>query len=213
LSANPLTAVLGGLAGVLNRNVAQSGRASALAAQLDGRVLALVLEGLSLTLYFRVHDGRISIDTVHTDAPDASLAGTPIALLSLAGPGAEDRVRGSSIRITGDAEVAQRFRDLLAQSRPDFEEELSRLIGDVGAHQVAGFARSFFGWGRKAADSFATNVAEYLQEEGRDVPARVEIEEFLEAVDDLRGATDRLEARLQRLETRRARGPGSTSDQ
>ena len=39
---------------------------------------------------------------------------------------------------------------------------------------------------------FSANVAEYLQEEGRDVPSRVEVEEFLEAVDHLREATDRL---------------------
>ena len=41
-------------------------------------------------------------------------------------------------------------------------------------------------------------MAEYLQEEGRDVPTRVEVEEFLEAVDQLREAADRLEARLAR---------------
>jgi ubiquinone biosynthesis protein UbiJ len=45
-------------------------------------------------------------------------------------------------------------------------------------------------------------VAEYLQEEGRDVPTRVEVEEFLEAVDQLREATDRLDARLSRAESR-----------
>ena len=63
-------------------------------------------------------------------------------------------------------------------------------------------SRSVFDWGRKAADSFSTNVAEYLQEEGRDVPSRVEVEEFLEAVDQLREATDRLDARLSRAESR-----------
>ena len=50
-----------------------------------------------------------------------------------------------------------------------------------------------------------TNVVEFLQEEGRDVPTRVEVEEFLEGVDHLRDDADRLEARLTRLEaTRRA---------
>ena len=92
----------------------------------------------------------------------------------MVGPGAEERLRGSGIRIAGDAEVAQRFRELLQQAQPDFEEELSRVIGDVAAHQLANFARGFFDWGRKAADSLSMNVAEYLQEEGRDVPTRVE---------------------------------------
>jgi ubiquinone biosynthesis protein UbiJ len=202
LSANPANAIFDRLSALLNRNVAQSERASALAQQLEGRALALVLEGTPITLFFRVADGRIAIDTRDAGESDATLSGSPISLLSLVGPGAEDRLRGSSIRIAGDAEVAQRFRDVLQHARPDFEEELSRVVGDVAAHQVANIARGFFDWGRKAADSFSTNVAEYLQEEGRDVPSRVEVEEFLEAVDHLREATDRLDARLSRAESR-----------
>ena len=46
------------------------------------------------------------------------------------------------------------------------------------------------------------NVAEYLQEEGRDVPSRTEAEEFLHGVDRLRDDVDRLEARLTLLEAR-----------
>jgi ubiquinone biosynthesis accessory factor UbiJ len=201
LSASPLQPLLEKLAAVLNRNVAQSNRASALTAQLDGRTLSLVLEGTPLTLHFRVADGRIAIDSGQPGDADASLSGSPLALLSLAGPGAEDRLRGSSIRIAGDAEVAQRFRDLLQQAQPDFEEELSRVVGDVAAHRVAGLARDIFDWGRKAAGSLSTSVAEYLQEESRDLPTRVEVEEFLEAVDRLRESADRLEARLARLES------------
>jgi ubiquinone biosynthesis protein UbiJ len=206
LSANPVAAIFHRLSTMLNRNVAQSERASVLAQQLEGRALSLVFEGTPITLFFRVTDGRIAIDTRDAGEADATLSGSPISLLSLVGPGAEDRLRGSSIRIAGDAEVAQRFRDLLQHAQPDFEEELSRVVGDVAAHQVANIARSFFDWGRKAADSFSSNVAEYLQEEGRDVPARVEVEEFLEAVDQLREATDRLDARLSRIESRAKSG-------
>jgi len=201
LSASPLQPLLERLAAVLNRNVAQSNRASALTAQLDGRTLSLVLEGTPLTLYFRVADGRIAIDSGQPGDADASLSGSPLALLSLAGPGAEDRLRGSAIRIAGDAEVAQRFRDLLQQAQPDFEEELSRVVGDVAAHRVAGLARGLLDWGRKAAGSLSTSVAEYLQEESRDLPTRIEVEEFLEAVDRLRESADRFEARLARLES------------
>jgi ubiquinone biosynthesis protein UbiJ len=203
LSANPVGVLFAQLNAAMNRNVTQSGRATAIAQQLEGRALALEFAGTPVTLLFRVADGRIAIGLRGDgDAADATLTGSPLSLLSMVGPDAEERFRGSSIRIAGDAEVAQRFRDLLQQAQPDLEEELSRVVGDVAAHQVASFARGFFDWGRKAADSFSANVAEYLQEEGRDVPARVEVEEFLESVDQLREATDRLEARLARLESR-----------
>lgn len=202
MSANPANVIFDRLSALLNRNVAQSERASALARQLDGRGLSLVFEGTSMAFFFRVAEGRVTLDTRNSGEVDATLSGSPLSLLSLVGPGAEDRLRGSSIRIAGDAEVAQRFRDLLQLAQPDFEEELSRVVGDVAAHQVANVVRNVFDWGRKAADSFSTNVAEYLQEEGRDVPSRVEVEEFLEAVDQLREATDRLDARLSRAESR-----------
>jgi len=191
------------LESVLNRNIAQSRQAKSLLRQLDGKVLALKAHGTPLELYFRASEGRMQIVTRHEGALDASLSGTPLALLSLVGPDAEKRLRGRNVRIEGDAEAAQKFRDLFRHAQPDFEEELSRVVGDVAAHQLAGVARGFLDWGRKASAAVASNVAEYLQEEGRDVPSRVEVEEFLAGVDELRESTDRCDARLARLEAKR----------
>jgi ubiquinone biosynthesis protein UbiJ len=203
LSGSPASFVLERVAALLNRNVRDSARARALATELDGRTLELIIEGTPVTLYFIVRDGAIAIDTQRPEnapAVDASLSGTPLALLKLIGPDPDQRGRGTGLRVTGDAEMAQRFRDLLSNAQPDAEEELARLIGDVAAHQVASVARGFLAWGRMAADSLGTNVAEYLQQEGRDVPTRTELDEFLRSVDDLREATDRFEARLARVE-------------
>lgn len=188
------------LESVLNRNVADSRKAQALCRQLDGRVMSLTVQGTPLAFYFRAEGGRIALVPRHDGAADASLSGTPVALLALAGPKAEGALRGGGVRIEGDAEVAQKFRELLSQAQPDFEEELARVVGDVAARRVANVARGFLDWGRKASESLATNVVEYLQEEGRDLPTRVEVEEFLAGVDRLRDDTERLEARLARVE-------------
>lgn len=186
---------------IFNRNIADSNEAQRLCQQLDGRALSLDVKGTSLKFYLAVRKGSIALDTRHEGTTDANLTATPVALLALAGSGAERGLRGGAVHIEGDAEIAQNFRSLLTQVQPDFEEELSRVIGDVAAHQLANFARGFLDWGRRATESMASNVAEYLQEEGRDVPTRVEVDEFLEAVDRLREDTDRLEARLGRLES------------
>jgi ubiquinone biosynthesis protein UbiJ len=197
--------VLDRLEAILNRNVADSRRAQALARQLDGRVVSLVVEGTPLAIFLRATGGRLALAPRHDGVADATISGTPIALLALAGRRAEGALRGGGVRIEGDAEVAQRFRELLTEAQPDFEEELSRVIGDVAARQVANFARGFLDWGRRASGSFAGSVAEYLQEEGRDLPTRTEVEEYLAGVDRLRDDVERLEARLSRLETRVAR--------
>jgi ubiquinone biosynthesis protein UbiJ len=46
------------------------------------------------------------------------------------------------------------------------------------------------------------NIAEYLQEESRDLVNRHELDEFLRGVDTARDTIDRVEARLSRLEHR-----------
>lgn len=184
---------------VLNRNIANSAAARRLCKQLEGKVLALHITGLPLSLFFRSEGERMSIDTADTEAPAASLSGTPLALLRLASQTSEAAIRGGAIHIQGDAEVAQAFSELLKQAQPDLEEELSRVIGDVAAHQVGNAARAALGFGRRAVDTFTQNVAEYLQEEGRDLPSRTEADEFIANVDKLRDDVARLEARLALL--------------
>jgi ubiquinone biosynthesis accessory factor UbiJ len=188
---------------VLNRNVAGSRRAQELTRRLDGRALELELSGTPLRIFLEIGDGRIAL-TERRDSPaDARLAGTPLSLLALAGPEADGRLRSGKVRIEGDAEIAQAFRELLEHTQPDLEEELAQVVGDVAARRVANLARGMLDFGRRATDSLATSAAEYLQEEGRDVPVRLEVEEFLRDVDLLRDDVERLEARLARLAPRR----------
>jgi ubiquinone biosynthesis protein UbiJ len=88
---------------------------------------------------------------------------------------------------------------LLKAAQPDIEEELSRLIGDVAAHQVGKLARGALSFGKGLGDTFAQNVAEYLQEESRDAVTRIEVDEFVSAVDKLRDDVERAEARMNRI--------------
>jgi ubiquinone biosynthesis protein UbiJ len=191
------------LESLLNRNIAASSAARALCRRLDGKVMALHVEGMPLSIYFKSNGEQMSLDTQHEGTPNATLSGTPLSLLRMAGPAPEAALRTGSVHIHGDAEIAQTFSELLKQARPDLEEELSRVIGDVAAHQVGDMARSALGFARRAADTFAQNVSEYLQEEGRDAPSRTEADEFITGVDKLRDDVDRLEARLSLLERKR----------
>ena len=191
--------LLARLQDVLNRNVAGSRRAQELTRRLESRALELEVTNTSLKIFMEARDGRIVLAERRDTPADARLAGTPLALLALAGPEAEGRLRSGKVRIEGDAEIAQAFRELLEHTRPDLEEELSQIVGDVTAHRVANLAREVLAFGRRATDSLATSAAEYLQEEGRDVPARIEVEEFLRGVDQLRDDVERLEARITRL--------------
>lgn len=197
MDSDPLLAPLEAL---LNRNVAGSAEARALAAGLEGRSLALCLAPTPIRIVLSVSGGRLRAAMAGTEGPDASIEGTPLALAMLARAGGTPVGRMSGVRISGDAETAQSFHRLLAATRPDLEEELSRLTGDVVAHRVADAARAAFDFGRRALDTFTQNVGEYLTEESRDLPTRTEADGFLAGVDRLREDVDRLEARIRLLE-------------
>jgi ubiquinone biosynthesis protein UbiJ len=187
------------IATVLNRGVAASTRAQDLCQRLEGRTLAVRVDGMSVHVVARVTASQITLVSAGEIAPDSTVSGTPLSLLALAGPDGQRRLRSGAVTVSGDAEIAQSFHELLRAARPDLEEELSRLVGDVAAHQIGNLVRSASGWGRKTAQTFAANVSEYLQEESRDLVTRPEIEEFLAGVDELRESADRLQARIGRL--------------
>jgi ubiquinone biosynthesis protein UbiJ len=191
------------LESVLNRNIAASAAARSACRKLNGKALALHLvstpQNVLLRLQLRCEDEHVSVSTTESLTADATLIGTPLAFFSMVNAPPENAMRSGAIRIEGDAEVAQAFRDLLKAARPDVEEELSRIIGDVGAHQLGNFARGAIKFGQRVANTFAQNVAEYLQEETRDVVGRIELDEFTHEVDRLRDDVERLEARMKSL--------------
>jgi ubiquinone biosynthesis protein UbiJ len=192
------------LENVLNRGLPRSPRAQQLCAELAGRSVAIAIAGRSrrvlvestgLSLKLRA----VTAESLASTPSDATISGGPFSLLALSGPAPEALLQRGDVRIDGDAELAQKFRELALLLRPDLEEELSLVVGDVPAHQLGRFARAAFGWTRKAASTTVRNAAEYLGHERRDLVPRSEAEQFLQGVDTLREDVDRLAARIDLL--------------
>lgn len=194
---------LAAIESLLNRGIDQSLRASALAGRLNRTSMELRVEGLA-PVRIAVFAGRLGLARGGGPRADAVIAGSALALLELFARRAESSApRGAErVQITGDAEIATRYRELLELARPDWEEELSRLIGDLPARQLSRAVQAARSWARGFARTASANVAEYLQEESRALVSKPEVEEFLAQVDELRETADRIEARLARLERR-----------
>jgi ubiquinone biosynthesis protein UbiJ len=185
------------LENVLNRGLPRSPRAQQLCEELVGRKVAIEITGVTRVL---VESTGSSLKLSRADAPaDAEIVGGPFSLLTLSGPSPEAALQRGDVRIGGDAELAQKFRELALLLRPDLEEELSVIVGDVPAHQAGRLARMALGWTRKAAGTTVRNAAEYLSHERRDLVPRHEADQFLRGVDALREDVDRLAARIDLL--------------
>lgn len=109
------------------------------------------------------------------------------------------------IDFTGSADLAQVVRQLFNELEWDFEEDLSRLFGDIAAHRMAGAGREFFSWQREAGLRLARNFAEYWTEEQPLIARRDDLARFSGEVVSLRDNVERLGKRLEQLQQRRAR--------
>lgn len=169
---------------------------------LAGKVIAIELRGLDLTFYLFPHAEGIRIEgTYDTGMPDAVLCGAPFALARLGiAKHEKGRLFIGDVEIRGDTELGQRFKSILDGIDIDWEEHLSRITGDVLAHQMGNVARGMGKWARNALNTLSRDVAEYLHEESRDLPTRSEVDEYLAGIDTLRLDVDRLTMRVQRLQ-------------
>lgn len=201
------------LQGLLNRRLEDSSQARALCRQLDGRTLALQLapeaEQSGLTIFLSVADEQISVHADFDADPDVIVATGLTGFLDLASDHTEQAIRAGRVKFFGDADTAQAFQQLLQLTRPDWEEELSRLTGDAAARQIGNLFRSGLGFGKKIFATASRNAAEFLQEESRDLPSHPEVAKWMSDIDRLREDTDRLEAKIR---LREQTGDGGDAD-
>jgi ubiquinone biosynthesis protein UbiJ len=186
---------------LLNRNLPRSPRAQEVCASLAGKRVRIEARGLGWVLVAECLATSIKLTKGESDSPaDAEISGSLMSLAALAGSHPEEVIRRGEVTIRGDAELAQKFRELAMLLRPDVEEELSKLIGDTPAHQALRLVKTVTGFGRRAATTGVRNVAEYLAHEKRDLVSRPEAEDFYRSVEKLREDLDRLEARARLME-------------
>lgn len=171
---------------------------------LEGTAVCLVLKGLEREVFLlpdREHGLRIALTT---EVPvGVRIAGTPLALAALARGGAST---GAGVEVSGDLALSQRLQRALARLELDWEELLARRMGDLAARRVAGGARALAGWSSRARRALEQDLSEYARYEAGLLPTREEVTDYLEEVDRLRMAVDRLEQRLARLARARRGG-------
>jgi ubiquinone biosynthesis protein UbiJ len=175
--------------------------------RLAGKVVAVNLRGMNAVFYLIFGSTGVSVQGDFDGKPDAILIGTPLALARVSTmQNSEDSFFAGEVEIKGDVELGQRFKKILDEIDIDWEEQLSKLTGDVIAHQVGNAVRETRAWGEKTLELLGRDIAEYLQEESRHLPNRIELDHFLSKVDKVRSDVDRLEARIKRLQAHMPKG-------
>lgn len=192
--------VLATLETAINRYIALDPEGAARISELHGRVILFEITGFGTRIYLIPGATGVQLYRDYAGEPDCVLYGTPLALARMGvSHRKEDQLFSGEVRIEGDTHLAQAFGELVGRLEVDWEEQLSRLVGDPAAHQVGSIARAAGRWGRRTGDILIEDLKDYLQEEARLLPSRYEVQEFLDEVDCLRDGVERLAARVGRL--------------
>jgi len=136
---------------------------------------------------------------------DRAQAETSSALVVKLTPGslpfllARDETARKQVEIEGSADLASAVDHLFRNLSWDFEEDISKVFGDLVAHRLASGGRAFAAWQREAALRLAENLVEYWTEEQPLLARPADVARFCRNVDMLRDDLARLEKRIERL--------------
>ena len=193
---------IAGLEAVINRYLRLDPDIGPRLAALSGHCIAIDFRGLDLTLFIFPDEHGIQLKDHIEGEADTVLRGTPLGMAQLGlGGNTEKTLFSGEVIIEGDVETGQAFKGILDGLDIDWEEQLSGLTGDVIAHQLGNSARLARRVFRHGLATLEEDLGEYLQEELRVLPSRIETENFSADVTRLSMDIDRLAARLKRLQT------------
>jgi ubiquinone biosynthesis protein UbiJ len=167
--------------------------------RLKGKVIQCHLKELSLTLTF-VFSQQVDVLAHFEGEPDCSLS-LSLSTLPLLRQQANitQLIKQDKLELNGDIQLAQKFAQLLSDSKPDLEEWLSRVTGDVAAHLIHRGARSAAMTLTASLNKGQHHLAQIVTEEWRIAPGPLEVAHFCDQVDDVSTQFSRVEARFRRL--------------
>ena len=184
----------------INRSLVHDLQTLARLQEIDDKIIKLEITDWNLSFYiFPKHNGIELRQKINGD-PDTTISGTLQSLLKVGLSDDKSRaMKQHKIKFNGDAHVGIAMQHVLAHIDIDWEEHLSKIIGDAPATLITkGFAQAM-GIGKSIVDSIKRNTTEYIHHEAKLSPTRQELDTFYSDVGALRTDVERLEAKIKLL--------------
>lgn len=165
---------------------------------LNGKSIRLQLDELATPLVF-VFSSDITVMS-HNEEVDCELILSIATAMSLKDTHQITKLlKNDSLQLNGDIQVAQAFASLVQSLDIDWEEQLSKSLGDVASHNAFQFFTT-------VKERVATDVR-WLRNVGKDAIinerpiaiSQTQIDNFTLQVNQLRSDSARLEARIKQL--------------
>ena len=162
-------------------------------------ILAIESTSPSITLYCRGSEEGMHLMSHCEEAITTHLKGSPLALLNLIKQ--PTNLANSGVELAGSIGLLQQWQTLLHTLDIDWEDAISSVLGDIAGPMAANGIRQSVSWAKQQTSEQQRLLKEYLPEELRIVPSKIELDNFYRDVSDLSLDMDRLSARIARLQS------------
>ena len=197
------TAGLAALESALNRALDLDPGSKAKLGKFADCVFALQCTAPELDVYLQPDSDGIRLMGVYDGPVTTSIRGvaSDFAELATAADPAATLINGQ-LELSGDSAPLLELQQILAALDMDWEAPLVSTLGDVAGHQLARMLRSAYGWGRQASSGLGRQLEEFIHEEARLSPPRLELEDFYRDIQELGLRVERLQSLANRLRKR-----------
>jgi len=202
------TAALAALEAALNRALTLDPAGQQHLARLAGRTFAIECTAPVIHVYLQPGAERTRLLGYYDGPVTTRVRGSASDFAELAGASdpAATLINGNLV-LQGDSAPLIELQGIIGRLDLDWEAPLVNVLGDVAGHQLAQFLRAGFSAGTAASTSLLRQLEEFIHEEARLTPPRLEVEDFYGDVQALQQRVERLGSRLERLR-KRIRGAG-----
>lgn len=165
-----------------------------------GKTARVVIADWKFDFYLQVSDSGFYLSSRPTEEISTSIEGNLFDLFKMVcARGAQPTLVSQHIKIGGDLDFGQALYKTMSAIDIDWEEHLSRLVGDTVAHQVMQQGHKAFNVLKRSLGLLRDNTQEYIQEEARFSPSIAEVEDFYADIAKLRNDVDRTEKKIELL--------------
>lgn len=176
-------------------------------APLDGKYIEVLASKPDFSLLLGCEDQAIKLSAIDSKTlginPDASISAKAEKLLRLLLAGSNDRaLADKEINISGDGTLVQDLHIIVGSLDIDWQDYLGPLLGDILSNEIGKIVDASKHWSNTAAINIQRNIHDYLREEAKLVPSRLEADSMSDRLDQLRLQIDRATAKTELL-TRR----------
>ena len=165
-----------------------------------GKSISLLSTHPNIAATFHFLSGQVTVQQQYDPEASVKVEGVlhKIALLALT---SDEQPVNEGVRISGEYTLLIELKEILHQLNIDWEEPLSRWIGDVAAQQIGHWSRQWFQWGKRATQTFLHNSDHFLTHEWEETIREGESQHFMRAVDQLYADSEKLMIKVRQLET------------